>query len=30
MVAALDRAEPGTRVLTSADLQRLGRAGVAA
>jgi len=25
MVAALDRAEPGTRVLSSADLQRLGR-----
>jgi len=25
MVAALDKAEPGTRVLSSADLQRLGR-----
>jgi len=25
MVAALDRAEPGTRVLSSTDLQRLGR-----
>ena len=24
-VAALERAEPGTRVLSSADLQRLGR-----
>ena len=25
MVAALDQAEPGTRVLSSGDLQRLGR-----
>jgi uncharacterized protein YbjT (DUF2867 family) len=25
MVAALDQAAPGTRVLSSADLQRLGR-----
>jgi len=29
MVAALDRAEPGTRVLSSADLQRLGRTAAA-